>query len=440
MEFTWSKQTKVNSEDGPSERCWHSFTALGDTVYLFGGLSAEGPCNDVYKLSQSWGEFQWSKVETTGDAPCPRFRHTASVVGDAIYIIGGFSGPKTRHNDVWKLDIATGAWSNVVADTGAEGKSNKSVPAPRGSHTADVVGTSIYVFGGYGGYDFCLKELGDMFIFDTEQNSWKAVTAKGAPSARSGHASCVHKARICVYGGLSSTGPCDGVHWFDTEAETWKQTTIPGEGQPRWNHSLVPVKGLFNHKIVALMGSVPGQDEENSRGIFTSRVSLLDVGPNGMWATGEDTSTEKVATRANSQVAFDSRKNRAVLFGGFNGNWLSDVLVLDIASSKNSKDLLEEYELSGKEKDTISRKLQQKIAEPDRDPPVVAASTVAATVFTGDQRVLNVHTSEAEVPHITDSAALFADHFDNSSGEAALTVDKVGAFLPHLLLPLCIRA
>ena len=120
-------------------------------------------------------------------------------------------------------------WCCVQGSAGAEGKGNKNVPSPRGSHSASVIGTDIYIFGGYGGYDYCLKELGDMFILDTTTMSWKAAVFKGAPSARSGHASCVYKARICVSGGLSSTGPCDDLYWFDTETDTWKQTTIPYE-------------------------------------------------------------------------------------------------------------------------------------------------------------------------------------------------------------------
>ena len=47
MEFTWSQQTKINTEDGPSERCWHSFTAVGDSIFLIGGLGPDGPSNDV---------------------------------------------------------------------------------------------------------------------------------------------------------------------------------------------------------------------------------------------------------------------------------------------------------------------------------------------------------------------------------------------------------
>jgi N-acetylneuraminic acid mutarotase len=293
MEFRWSKQTKVNSEDGPSARCWHTFTAVGDTIYLFGGLGPEGPKNDVYKLSQSWGEFQWSKVETKGEVPSPRFRHTASAVGDDIFIIGGFTGPKTRLNDVWKLNVSTGEWTCTIPDSGPEGKASKNVPAPRGSHTADVVGTDIYVFGGYGGYGFCLIELGDMFVLDTTAMSWRTVTAKGMPSARSGHASCVHKGRIAIYGGLSSTGACEGVNWFDCEESSWKQTSIPGKGYPRYNHALLPVKGQFNSKIVAVMGSEPSTDDENARGVFSSRISVLDVGAHGMWANGEDASEEK---------------------------------------------------------------------------------------------------------------------------------------------------
>jgi hypothetical protein len=54
-DFTWAPQTKLNADEGPSPRCWHTLTVSGDAVFLFGGLTADGPSNDLYKLTQSWG-------------------------------------------------------------------------------------------------------------------------------------------------------------------------------------------------------------------------------------------------------------------------------------------------------------------------------------------------------------------------------------------------
>ena len=146
-----------------------------------------------------------------------------------------------------------------------------------------------------------------------------------------------------------------------------------------------------------------------------------------MWALGEDVTVEKVAPRANSPMAFDPRKNRVVMFGGFNGLWLSDVLVLDISSSKNSKDMLEEYQLSSKEGETLTRKLQASVSDPERDPPQVASSVLTSVLFTGEHRIFKLNIDESEASHFAEAAALFSDDFDAKTAEPAVSLEKVRA-------------
>ena len=175
-----------------------------------------------------------------------------------------------------------------------------------------------------------------------------------------------------------------------------------------------------------------------------------------MWATGENTTPAESAPvpRGCSHVVFDDRKNRMVAFGGFNGRWLSDVIVLDIArsvpccslllslsffvrlmvtpfvfhffflsffvasslSSKTSKDLLEEYQLSSKEVDIVTRKLtNRKIEAPaaeegEEEPEAKCpASDVANIFFSGGKKIFSVNMTPEEAEEVADAVVgLFA--------------------------------
>jgi hypothetical protein len=142
---TW---TQVQPVDGqPLKRCLHEavYDAKSDEMILFGGCSSGfGPCpqGDLWSLDVSGKD--WNEISPAGIKPSPR-SNPALVGDDAGWLIlfGGLTkdGPA---NDVWAFDIVTGEWTALEPPGNA--------PAARSSHDAawDPATKQVIVFGGKG--------------------------------------------------------------------------------------------------------------------------------------------------------------------------------------------------------------------------------------------------------------------------------------------------
>ncbi|KAG7270318.1 hypothetical protein CRUP_030218 [Coryphaenoides rupestris] len=146
----------------PCARIGHSFTLVGNHCYLFGGLvnDSEDPNGNVLRymddfyqleLQSSSGARCWSIPETKGPRPLARESHTAVAhVGQGspkLYIFGGMQG--CRLDDLWQLDLDTMVWSSPVT------KGPR--PLPRSLHSANVIGNKMYIFGGWVPYSDAAK-------------------------------------------------------------------------------------------------------------------------------------------------------------------------------------------------------------------------------------------------------------------------------------------
>ncbi|XP_057711968.1 host cell factor 2 [Corythoichthys intestinalis] len=138
----------------PCPRIGHSFTLVGNRCYVFGGLAniSEDPngnvpryLDDIYELElQSVsGARSWTIPETRGGGPAARESHTAvaytGLGSPKLFIFGGMQG--CRLNDLWQLDLNTMAWSSP--------ETRGSTPLPRSLHSASVIGNKMFVFGGW---------------------------------------------------------------------------------------------------------------------------------------------------------------------------------------------------------------------------------------------------------------------------------------------------
>ncbi|XP_049423263.1 host cell factor 2 [Epinephelus fuscoguttatus] len=138
----------------PCPRIGHSLTLVGNKCYLFGGLAndSEDPngnvpryMGDLYELElQSLsGARGWSIPETKGGGPSARESHTSvaytGLGSPKLYIYGGMQG--CRLDDLWQLDLDTMVWSMP--------ETRGSTPLPRSLHSANVIGNKMYVFGGW---------------------------------------------------------------------------------------------------------------------------------------------------------------------------------------------------------------------------------------------------------------------------------------------------
>ncbi|XP_053718677.1 host cell factor 2 isoform X1 [Synchiropus splendidus] len=138
----------------PCPRIGHSFTLAGNKCYLFGGMAndSDDPNGNIprymadffeLELQSGSGARAWNIPDTKGGGPSARESHTAVAYTNAgspkLYIFGGMQGH--RLNDMWQLDLDTMVWSlpNIQGST----------PTARSLHSATVIGNRMFIFGGW---------------------------------------------------------------------------------------------------------------------------------------------------------------------------------------------------------------------------------------------------------------------------------------------------
>ena len=129
----------------------------------------------------------------------------SAVVGDNLYVIGGFNGVSNVPTDeVHVYDIATGAWSRAAP-----------LPAPRGGHAAVVLDGRIHVFGGGNSQ----ATIADHSMYDPATNAW----TERAPLefARGSPAGVVFDGRIYSIGGRSGPSDFGDIDTYDARTNSW---------------------------------------------------------------------------------------------------------------------------------------------------------------------------------------------------------------------------
>ncbi|XP_038170868.1 host cell factor 2 isoform X2 [Arvicola amphibius] len=149
-------------------------------MYVFGGMCG-ARLDDLWQLDLD--TMSWSKPETKGTVPLPRSLHTASVIGNKMYIFGGWvphkgENPENSPNDCeWRctssfsyLNLDTAEWTTLVSDSQEDKKNSR--PRPRAGHCAVAVGTRLYFWSGRDGYRKALNSqvcCKDLWYLDTEK-------------------------------------------------------------------------------------------------------------------------------------------------------------------------------------------------------------------------------------------------------------------------------
>lgn len=201
----------------PCPRIGHSFTLIGNKIYLFGGLANDGNdpqnnlpryLNDLYILDISTpNALSWDIPETVGDYPPPRESHTAVGYTDSkgkskLIIYGGMSGQ--RVGDIWILDIDTMSWNKPII-LGPK-------PLPRSLHSAVIINNCMFVFGGWvplNENDIIEREwkcTNQLASLNLETMSWEKINMgmdenNIVPKARAGHCAVTIQTRMYVWSG-----------------------------------------------------------------------------------------------------------------------------------------------------------------------------------------------------------------------------------------------
>ena len=252
-----------------SPRRDHASAVLNGDLYVIGGLTtATGRSNEVWRSAD--GGLTWDQAAegTAADNTLftPRSAHTAEVIGDAIYLLGGTGGGTTRFNDVWTSADRGVTWRQTAAAARY---------TARKAHSSAVLGTNLYVIMGStsSGADEDIWRSTDL------GSTWSRVAHNIVSlDPHFSHVSVVVGNRVYVIGGFEGLGSVNSV-WRSsaTVGNTgWTQvaTGTTGAGtrfSARREHSAVVLDGA-----IYVIGGLPRNDEvwrSADRGVTWTQVA-----------------------------------------------------------------------------------------------------------------------------------------------------------------------
>ena len=140
-------------------------------------------------------------------------------------MFGGLN-QRTRYNDVWIMDVEEKCWKQVEPEGEA--------PMPRAHHTATLIGNKVYVFGGYGGNGQALQDLIALDLGEPGERkmSWEEIETQGVPpTPRFDHQAAyfptgmngVAPFRFIVLGGRDNSQMYNECHMLDMDTLTWQE-------------------------------------------------------------------------------------------------------------------------------------------------------------------------------------------------------------------------
>lgn len=179
-------------------RAEHTATRVGSAVLLVGGFGTSGPLSTSEEFDLDGRATGVRRTMST-----PRVGHTATAVGGRVVVTGGRAmGATLGSAEVY--DAATQTWSALPA-----------MKEPREGHVAVALDENrVLVAGGMNGSLLSSAEL-----FDLASGAWTTVAPMARARAQAGAA--LFAKRVFVLGGRSGSGVERAVESYDAASNTW---------------------------------------------------------------------------------------------------------------------------------------------------------------------------------------------------------------------------
>eukprot|EP01087_Luapelamoeba_hula_P012979 TRINITY_DN3675_c0_g1_i1.p1 TRINITY_DN3675_c0_g1~~TRINITY_DN3675_c0_g1_i1.p1 ORF type:complete len:407 (+),score=53.82 TRINITY_DN3675_c0_g1_i1:23-1222(+) len=317
---------EVGTPHPPQARLAHTMVAVGSTLWMVGGRNNEREdLNEVYSYDTT--SHMWTLHTTTGAVLPIVSYHSSTAVGECVYVFGGCSG-HDRLNELYQLDTRTLIWTQLPV---AEGSSR---PCPRGGPGLCAIGDTIYAYAGYSGK----HELDDLWGYSLKTNTWERMLPQGPssviPPARSVHCVAAVGNYIVTFGGESSPSARghEGAGQYLNDAWCFNITTLqwtriqPPHRSPRSTTDLIS----SNTSISLSSGS--GESDGISS---ASRASSGDETLHPVLEDGDYPPTARGWMVAAPLAATAEHQHTGiVIFGGFDGTDRLNDLHLLLCSGK----------------------------------------------------------------------------------------------------------
>ncbi|RIA98480.1 hypothetical protein C1645_731695 [Glomus cerebriforme] len=216
--------------NGPNRRYEHSAISnpLGEML-IYGGLIDPSTGNQkTITTSELWelntsnliSLNSWNGYELIDNSPGIRRSHTASLIDNKMYILGGLAGDTLLGmNVIYVFDLNENSW-DVKTSTGE-------IPTSRSEHSAVVANKKIII---YGGTDSTRNILyGDVAILDTNTWIWSSQDTTNPPSNRRGHTATLVGANMIVAFGTTDISIESNIYILNILNWSWITQYIPME-------------------------------------------------------------------------------------------------------------------------------------------------------------------------------------------------------------------
>ncbi|XP_016340160.1 tip elongation aberrant protein 1 [Sinocyclocheilus anshuiensis] len=172
----------------------HSAAALGENIYVYGGILDSVPTDDLMMFNTV--SLNWMPIKTTGALPSARYGHSLAVVGEQIFLFGGCSEDGTQTKDMCALNTETLVWEQCKV------KGEAPVVCAGQTFTSHH-DKDIYLFGGtITNPDGVVSSTNEIHKLSIAKMKWKVPLYVGIPpSRRHRHTAFIVHSHIYVFGG-----------------------------------------------------------------------------------------------------------------------------------------------------------------------------------------------------------------------------------------------
>ncbi|XP_043569633.1 acyl-CoA-binding domain-containing protein 4 isoform X1 [Chiloscyllium plagiosum] len=174
----------------------HSAALVGDNIFVFGGIQNGAVSDNLFMFNTV--SLTWTPVKTVGLTPAPRYAHTFAAVGEFLYLFGGTACENLYFKDIHVLDTVSLTWSQC--EVKGEGSSGRGFHTFTPHHDKDI-----YVFGGsYHTQGGNITTLNDVVKLSLAKMKWKMPLYVGIPpERRHSHTAFLLHSHLYIFGGVN---------------------------------------------------------------------------------------------------------------------------------------------------------------------------------------------------------------------------------------------
>ncbi|RYC80110.1 hypothetical protein BFJ63_vAg17004 [Fusarium oxysporum f. sp. narcissi] len=254
---------------GPHALVGATTTILGDRLYVFGGRTVSGSTpgpltSDLHELDLV--RRHWTKLETTGDIPIPRYFHSMCALGDTKMVCyGGMSLPPNQPaganqqqpetivmSDVYIYDVHTRVWTFIPSQNPPQGR-----------------------------YAHCACILPSSATFASQIEPLSALQHKSSNGSLNrgrigiNHVSTGGAEMVIVGGQDGRNNYIEQVNIFNFRSLEWTSTQLLKKGYGAYRSMTAPLTPAMTAKIDCAHNEIDGKDRGVSRAAQEPRSAML---------------------------------------------------------------------------------------------------------------------------------------------------------------------